>query len=149
MANNKFITPEQLEGLKEGEELFIQLMQKALRGESSKFEFLRCWADRLAAKAYLKGVQKVVSIFRNLETTTYKTYLEQIASGSQDLGVILALKQFIACREFYLKEMEIAYDMLDEYKSYIWGGHMIDTLLNNYRTEEDLVDYRTLPVKWF
>ena len=42
MANNKFITPEQLEGLKEGEELFIQLMQKALRGESSKFEFLRC-----------------------------------------------------------------------------------------------------------
>jgi hypothetical protein len=42
MDSNKFITPEQLESLKEGEEMFIQLMQKALKGEPSKFEFLRC-----------------------------------------------------------------------------------------------------------
>jgi hypothetical protein len=39
--------------------------------------------------------------------------------------------------------------MLDEYRSYIFGGHVWDTLVGNIRKEEDLVDYRTLPIKWF
>jgi hypothetical protein len=39
--------------------------------------------------------------------------------------------------------------MLAEYRSYIWGGHVWDTLVGNDRKEEDMVDYRTLPIKWF
>ena len=39
--DNKFLTPEQIENLKEGEEMFVQLMQKAINGEQSKFEFIR------------------------------------------------------------------------------------------------------------
>jgi hypothetical protein len=45
--------------------------------------------------------------------------------------------------------LNIAKDMLDEYKMYVWSGHLWDTLMGNDRKEEDMVDYRTLPVKWF
>jgi hypothetical protein len=100
-------------------------------------------------KEYIRGANIVATIFSNLISTTEKVYLEQIATGTQDLGVILALKQFIQCRDYYYKESEVAYDMLDEYKCYVWSGHIIDTLVGNTRREEDLVDYRTLPVKWF
>jgi hypothetical protein len=39
---NIFLSEDQLKNLKEGEEMFIQLMQRALSGESSKFEFIKC-----------------------------------------------------------------------------------------------------------
>jgi hypothetical protein len=39
--------------------------------------------------------------------------------------------------------------MLDEYRSYIFGGHIWDTLVGNDRTDEDCVDYRTLPWRFF
>jgi hypothetical protein len=58
-------------------------------------------------------------VFANLEKTTYKSYLDQIKSDTQDLGLILALKQFTECKNYYIAELGIAEDMLDEYRSYI------------------------------
>jgi tRNA A37 threonylcarbamoyladenosine synthetase subunit TsaC/SUA5/YrdC len=70
------------------------------------------------------GVDTVINIFSNLEASSYKAYLSQIKTNTQDLGLILALKQFNQCRKYYQKEREIAEDMLDEYRSYIFGGHV-------------------------
>jgi hypothetical protein len=66
----------------------------------------------------------VITIFNNLFNSTYKTYLEQIETDTQDLGVILALKQFKQCKTYYQNELNIAKDMLDEYKMYVWSGHL-------------------------
>lgn len=33
--------------------------------------------------------------------------------------------------------------MLDEYRAYIFSGHILDTLLGNPRAEKDLFDHRT------
>jgi hypothetical protein len=84
----------------------------------------------------------VIQIFKNLCDSTYKTYLNQIQSGDQDLQTLLALKQFKQCVSYYQREKEIAADMLDEYWAYIFSGHIIDTLVGNVRKEEDLMDYR-------
>jgi hypothetical protein len=43
----------------------------------------------------------------------------------------------------------LAYDMIAEYKAYVFGGHIWDTLVGNIRKDEDLVDYRKLPTRWF
>ena len=137
------------EKIKEGEELFVKLVQRALSEPNSDFFFIKSWAERIAVKEYIAGVNTTITIFSNLAEQTYKTYLDQIKTDQQDLGIILALKQFIQCRDYYMAERSVAEDMLAEYRSYIWGGHIWDTLVGNIRKEEDMVDYRTLPVKWF
>jgi hypothetical protein len=93
-------------------------------------------------KTYQVGVAAIIRIFDNLCDSTYKTYLTQIQTGSQDLQTILALKQFKQCLVFYKREYEIAAEMVEEYWEYIWNWHIIDTLIGNYRAEEDLWDHR-------
>jgi hypothetical protein len=58
-------------------------------------------------------------MFNNLITNLTKVYVEQIEKNAQDLGIMLSLKQFIQCRDYYLAEREIAEDMLAEYRAYI------------------------------
>lgn len=148
---NPFLTDEKkkIKNAKESEKLFIQLMEKALTNEHSTFEFLRCWSDREVIKQYVYNVSAVITMFKNLEKTAYKTYLKQIESSTQDLQVVLVLKQFNQCKRYYQKEKEIAKDMLEEYKAYVFGGHLWDTLVGNIRTDEDCVDYRNLPWGFF
>ena len=131
------------------EELFTTLVQKALKGEQSESRFIVCWQDRNVVREYIRGTTATVQMFNNLITNLTKVYVNQIEKNTQDLGIMLSLKQFYTCKDYYQKEREIAEDMLDEYRSYIWGGHIWDTLVGNTRKEEDMVDYRTLPVKWF
>lgn len=86
-------------------------------------------------------------MFSDLVEKTTESYIDQIAKDEQDLGLILALKQFTQCKDYYEQELFLAEDILKEYWSYILGGHVWDTLLGNIRKDEDMVDYRTLPVK--
>lgn len=139
-----------LERVKEGEELCLQLMQYALKNENSSFTFIRCLRERINLQEYIRNsLAPAEKLFRRLYTATQKAYLEQIRSGAQELQAILALKQFKYCQEYYKKEIAVAKDILDEHKEYVLSGHIIDTLLGNIRKEEDLVDYRKLPTRWF
>ena len=117
-------------------------MQKALNEKNSEFEFLRCFQDRAAAKMYYYSTTKVIYIFKDIYASTYKAYLKQIKTGTQDLQTIIALKQFKQCVDYYERERRIAADMLDEYSEYVLSGHVIDTLVGNYRSDEDLWDHR-------
>ena len=86
-------------------------------------------------------------MFRNSVKKSVEVYVDQIAKDEQDLGLILALKQFTQCKDYYEQELFLAEDILKEYWYYIFGGHVFDTLIGNIRKDEDMVDYRTLPVK--
>ena len=141
--------PEDQISKEQQEELFTTLVQKALKGEQSEFRFIVCWQDRNIVRDYIRGTTATVQVFDSLITNLTKVYVDQIEKNAQDLGIMLSLKQFYTCKDYYQKEREIAEDMLDEYRSYIFGGHIWDTLVGNTRKEEDMVDYRTLPVKWF
>ena len=131
------------------QELFTELVNKALKDEHTKFNFLRCWSDRTQLKQYILGLKDVVKMFRNSVKKSAEVYVDQIAKDEQDLGLILALKQFTQCKDYYEQELFLAEDILKEYWYYIFGGHVCDTLIGSIRKDEDMVDYRTLPVKWF
>ena len=75
-------------------------------------------------KEYIYGVDAVIRIFADAESNSLKLYYAQITEGTQDLGLILSIKQFHQCVQYYQKERAIAEDMLAEYRSYIWGGHV-------------------------
>lgn len=139
---NNFFNDIDLSTDKTGEEFFTTLVDRALNGKQSDFEFIRSLQERFAVKTYRFGVEAVIRIFRNLYDSTYKTYVSQVRSGNQDLQTLLALKQFRQCLLFYTKERDIARDMIDEYWEYILSWHIIDTLVGNYRPLEDLWDHR-------
>ena len=124
------------------EECFTNLVEWARKGKQSDFKFIRSWQERTIVKAYRFEIAAIIRFFKNLCEATYKAYLSQIAAGTQDLQTILALKQFKQCLAFYEREFEITRDMIKEYWEYIWNWHIIDTLVGNYRAEEDLWDHR-------
>lgn len=138
---NNFFNNIDLPSTKTEEKFFTDLVERATTGKQSTFEFIRSWQERTAVKTYRVGLAAVIQMFKNLYNSTYKTYLSQIAAGTQDLQTLLALKQFKQCLAFYEREAEITRDMIKEYWEYIWNWHIIDTLIGNYREEKDLWDH--------
>lgn len=139
---NNFLNDIDLSSDKTEEEFFTDLVARAMAGKQSDFEFIRSWQERTTVKTYQIGLAAIIRIFTNLCDSTYRVYLSQIKTGSQDLKTLLALKQFKQCLVFYKREYEIAAAMVEEYWEYIWNWHIIDTLIGNYRAEEDLWDHR-------
>ena len=128
--------------MENGEIDFLDLVHKALESKHSDFEFIRSMSHKAQVKIIRFADVTVSNMFKNLYTTTYKTYLTQVEQGDQDIETLMALKQFKHCMEFYQDEAKIIDDMLDEYSEYIFSGHIIDTLLGRIRPEEDLYDHR-------
>ena len=126
-----------------------QLIETALANDSQPFQFIGSLAEWGAAKACVRATKKVVKLFKNLEENSAKSYVELIKNGKQSTEVLLANIQFKQCVKFYEKEVATLKDMLKEYRAYVFGGNVIKTLLGIYRSEQDMVDYRTLPWKLF
>ena len=139
---NNFFNDIDFSADKTQEKFFTDLVERALKGKQSVFEFIRSWPERRSLKTYQLGIDAIIKIFSNLCDETYKTYISHVKTGTQDLQTLLALKQFRQCREFYKKERDIVLDMVDEYWTYILSGHILDTLFGTYRTVEDLWDHR-------
>ncbi len=130
-------------------EFFNELVRKALEGKQSNFEFIRSYSMLQAARAYRSGTRKVAKIFNSLRKGLLKEYAGMIMNNEQKLDVVMTIIQFEKCRDYYLAERDVAKDMISEYKTYVMSGHILDTILGGIRPEEDCVDFRKLPIKFF
>jgi hypothetical protein len=64
-------------------------------------------------------------------------------AGTAEFEMILAVKQFQVCKEFYIKEADLVKDMLDEYDAYVGSGHFLDqVVLGKTRETWHLWDHR-------
>lgn len=135
--------------LNDPKQFFEELVKKAFEGKQSDFEFIRNFEMIQTARLYKRGVKKVSDVFASLAKGLLRQYSEQIKLGKQDIEALLAAKQFEICRDYYKKEFETAKDMLSEYRTYMFSGHILDTIFGRYRPDEECVDYRTLPFKLF
>jgi hypothetical protein len=127
-------------------EMFAMLVSVALTNKNMDFEFIRCLEHRKVVKIYIKGVKKVVKFFKNISKLADKAAKLAMQDPQIDLSVIMAAKEFRHCKNYYIKELKIAKDMLSEYREYVCSGHLIDTfILPRWRPDEECVDYRTLP----
>ena len=124
-----------------------QLIQRAKKGEHSEFEFIRSIEEYFAARTIKKTLRKVIKSFTTPRNNLYSAYIESIKAGTNNLNVILAFSELEQVIKFYEDEIWIISDMIDEYRVYVHSGHIIDTIIGNYRKEEDLVDFRK--VEWF
>lgn len=130
-------------------EFFVEIVQKALEGKHSDFEFIKHYGMWKATRLYKSSTKKVVKLFSGLIKGLINQYQNQILDGTQSLEVIMAIKQFEVCRDYYKKEHMLAKDMLSEFGCYIRSGHILQTLLGGIRPDFECVDYRKLPIKFF
>ena len=137
---------EQFEFAEDPKEFFGELVKKALGGKQSDFEFIRTYEMCKVARYYKVSVKRVSKAFKTLYKKLMKTYAKDILTDEQKLEMLMSMKQFEICYNYYRKEYEITKDMLHEYRSYLFGGHIFKQLvLNDVRTDDDCVDYRELP----
>ena len=137
---------EQFEFSEDPKKVFEELVKKALKGKQSDFEFIRTYEMCKVARYYKISVKRVSKTFKTLYKKLMKTYAKDIMADEQKLEMLMSMKQFEICYDYYKKEYELAKDMLSEYRAYLTSGHIFDQLvLNNIRSEDDCVDYRELP----
>ena len=137
---------DQFEFSEDPKKVFEELVKKALKGKQSDFEFIRTYEMCKVARYYKISVKRVSKTFKTLYKKLMKTYAKDILTGEQKLEMLMSMKQFEICYDYYKKEYELAKDMLSEYRAYLSSGHIFDQLvLNNIRSEDDCVDYRELP----
>ena len=141
---------EQFEFSEDPKKVFEELVKKALKGKQSDFEFIRTYEMCKVARYYKISVKKVSKVFKTLYKKLMKTYAKDIMADEQKLEMLMSMKQFEICYNYYKKEYELAKDMLSEYRAYLTSGHIFDQLVcNAIRSEDDCVDYRKLPWKIF
>ena len=137
---------EQFEFSEDPKKVFEELVKKALKGKQSDFEFIRTYEMCKVARYYKISVKRVYKTFKTLYKKLMKTYAKDILTGEQKLEMLMSMKQFEICYEYYKKECKIAKDMLSEYRAYLSSGHIFDQLvLNDVRSDDECVDYRELP----
>ena len=137
---------EQFEFSEDPKKVFEELVKKALKGKQSDFEFIRTYEMCKVARYYKISVKRVYKTFKTLYKKLMKTYAKDILIGEQKLEMLMSMKQFEICYEYYKKEYELAKDMLSEYRAYLSSGHIFDQLvLNDVRSDDECVDYRELP----
>ena len=136
--------------LSEDEKFFEAIMKKALSGKHSDFEFIRTYEACETARLYKISVKRLSKVFKNLYKKLMKSYAKDIMTDEQKLEMLMSMKQFKICHDYFEKEREIAKDMLSEYHAYLTSGHIFDQLvMNGVRSDDDCVDYRKLPWKIF
>ena len=137
---------DQIEVSEDPKEFFNELVKKALKGKQSDFEFIRTYEMCKTARYYKISVKKVSKVFKTIYKKLMKTYAKDILTGEQKLEMLMSMKQFEICYNYYKKEYELTKDMLSEYRAYLSSGHIFDQLvLNDIRSDDDCVDYRELP----
>ena len=129
--------------------MFKELVERALNNDYQPFEFIGSLTERSVARTCISATKKIIKLFKNLELSSAETYADLIREGKQSPEILLAHIQFKQCVKFYEKELFTLKDMLAEYRAYVFGGNILNTLLGVYRKEEDKVDFRKLPWKLF
>ena len=138
---------DQIELSEDPKEIFGELVKKALGGKQSDFEFIRTYEMCKTARLYKSSVKRVYKAFKTLYKKLMKTYAKDIMTDEQKLEMLMSMKQFKVCYNYFKKECEIAKDMLSEYRAYLFSWHIFDQLvLNSVRPDDECVDYRKLPL---
>jgi hypothetical protein len=66
-------------------------------------------------RAYIKDLENIIKNLSVALKNATEIYVKQIETDTQDLEMILGIKQFTQCKKYYEEELNIFRDLLDEY----------------------------------
>ena len=89
-------------------------------------------------------MKKLIRHIRKAHDQIYKQYLQDVKENRNfDITIVGGIYQTLVCEEFYVKEKELVYDMLDEFYCYcLLGKNFLHILAGEERPAEHLKDYR-------
>lgn len=127
------------------------MLEHALNDAPTEFRLLSSADEFFGAKSVAKACRKLAKrLYKTVRRTT-RDYAEGIRFGDEESIVeILSIKQVKDCADFYFREYETLKDMISEFRCYVRYGHRIRMLLlGEERPEEDMTDWRELPISFF
>lgn len=126
-----------------------QLISRALKGEHSKFEFIKTWSQAAFVMEYYRAMKKIITAMNKAYKAMYKQYLKEASEGNNDeITTVGSIYQLDTCIKFYTKERELIYNILDEFYCYcLLGGNIWNILAGEERPDEHLTDYRIKRLK--
>jgi len=138
-----------LNDIQAAEETFKQAILKAIDNKHTERFFIGSLAELFDLNRYIKSCKLMLKLFTDIYKNASKSYINQIILDKQDLQLLLTIKQFKQCLDYYKKELSIVRDIRDEYKAYVFSGHICDTILSIPRAEEDMIDFRVSKFRLF
>ncbi len=122
------------------------LIKTALENKHPKSSFLRNYNEVRAARLLRNANGKLADGFRAAANEAFRQYKETLRQGLDTFNNLYSYRTYRICQKFYTEEYELYENLLNEFFSYtLFGGHIIDVLLGNDRTDEDLkTDFRTM-----
>jgi hypothetical protein len=111
-------------------------------GEHTKFQLLQNWQEYRFTR---KVRYSLVVLTKSLLTSANKqlhNYCVDVVEGTTKVFNLIAYVSTIRILNFYLEELRIVEDMLDEYETYLLAGNWLDFVLGLQRTPDKLRDYR-------
>lgn len=128
------------------DELSKHLSARAHKNEVIKYAFIRTTAEYRLTKDFIKALNEIIKGYRITREACYRSYVDKVKQGTNldaDLSLLLSVKHYDRCIEFYTEEVYQLIDLLDEFKTYITNGHILKWIFAAIdRTEEEMFDHR-------
>ena len=122
-------------------EMTEKLVTHAITGEATKFELLRSWQSYRYYKSLIKAYASILGGLTKGADRLYKSYCRDVTKGVGTTSKVTAYKQMLGVLSFYKNEISTISDMVKEYKLYLLDGHLINSFLGIYRSDQDLRNY--------
>ena len=111
-------------------------------GEHTKFQLLQSWQEYLFTRNVKRAIKTLIKSLGAAANKQLKSYCKDIASGNSDFNRLLAYKYLNNILSFYLEELKITENMLDEYEAYLAAGNWLDFIWSTKRPQSKLWDHR-------
>lgn len=110
-------------------EVILQLVERALAGEHTKFERLRFFHEYIGARIVCKSTKKVVEALDCSADELFKNYCWAVRYQKADVNQLLAYKQLRQAVSFYEEELDIIENILSDYEEYLFAGNFWKAVL--------------------
>lgn len=129
--------------VKQLDELF---MSRVRTEKNYEFEYIDNWSEFLLIRRYRKALKEIVNSYRGHWDNLYNSYCKLIPTydnTDDTLTLLLTVKACEACIDYYTHDIQTLNNMLEEYKYYLFSGHLIEQVWqNDYRPKELFWDHR-------
>lgn len=119
-----------------------KLVAIARSGKHEDLGLAKTRAEAKAAKHLMKACAKLAKGFSEAAELTFRKYLAECLEGVDDLNTLIAAREYVMAADFYDREADYAYDVLDEFRSYAWRHPISVWFFDDVRPEELMYDHR-------
>jgi hypothetical protein len=111
-------------------------------GEHTKFQLLQNWQEYRFAVKTRTTLKLLTKSLRFAMTKQLKQYCKQVTAGTANFNSLLAYEYLAKILDFYLEELGIVTNMIDEYEVYLSEGNYLESFFGEQRPVNKLWDHR-------